>query len=1174
MRYLTVDTKLTHLTKHKMATMRCILVLVLMCYLPKAIHAQVTSQTQFGKNRVQYHSKQEEWMYYETEHFTTYWYGDARQIAEAVVLIAEQEYHDVRRVVNYALNDKIELFVFTDLTDLKQSNIGIDELFLIQRGETKVIGSKAFMYFDGNHQQLRRQVREGTAGVVLNAVLFGRNFQEVIQNAVLLNLPEWFQMGAVAFCGNEWNTDRDNQLKDILQTGRYKNFKKLARDYPRLAGHAFWYYFSLHYGTNQINSVINILASERNADNSFRYVTGQGEDALLNGTMQYFLQRYKADQTQRAPQSAQDQLIIKNTKCREITQLQISPDGQMLAYVLNEDGRWTLYTQTIGEKKRKRHMRKGSRNRLQDPDLHYPRIAWSPDNQTLGVAWEFRDQIRLSLIDLQTGKKSTTPFTPEYQRVYSIDFVNPQQLVLSAAVQGYSDLFLFAPVTRNSQRITQDFWDDLDARVVHLNGFKQVLFSSNRVSDSLRIARIDTILPLGHFDIFAYNLETQSAELQRITSTDWFDERQPVMLDSTHFGYLTNRNGHQNRDAGYLVPYHAFSLRQIFRRDGLTASGFDSTDPGEWNFDRVAALYPPFDTVLANTDSSLIDSILPLRVIKYKSVTWHQTNYDRDLMSWHTAPRVASSVELTRRNCSQKAFRAPITPQTVAVQVPFTRYRQLTAPEKDTNSVASVLPITERKDTLAQTPDGWLFQVPAAWQVVVPSTTTISEPTDLQEVQFVETGSTVSASSEPPVLTRFNPSRIIPYRLLFRTDFVTTTMDNSLLFEGLESYAGSPQGFNPPTPGILLKGNFKELLENHTLEMGVRLPILFNGAEYYATLDRRHKRIDRRYAIYRKTIVEQIGNTGGFNSAPIRLRTNTLLGQYEMRYPFDAFMSLRGTATLRQDRAITQALNGATLEAPIRNEQRAAIKLAFVYDNVAEIDQNTRYGTRAKLSAEAVQRFALNTQPSLDFQLNKGMMGIFTLDARHYYRLGRHSIVALRGAAATSFGAEQILYYLGGVENWLFPEFQTNIPVAQNRNYAFEAQAANLRGFRQNIRNGNSYALVNAELRVPFVKYLTRKLNLRSFWRNLQVVGFVDAGSAWTGLSPYSGDNPLNTLTFTTPPAVSITVNYFRDPLVAGYGAGFRMKALGTFIRVDYARGIETRRIEPGRWYLAIGTDF
>ncbi|MDP4821660.1 MAG: hypothetical protein NWR67_11670, partial [Saprospiraceae bacterium] len=69
---------------------------------------------------------------------------------------------------------------------------------------------------------------------------------------------------------------------------------------------------------------------------------------------------------------------------------------------------------------------------------------------------------------------------------------------------------------------------------------------------------------------------------------------------------------------------------------------------------------------------------------------------------------------------------------------------------------------------------------------------------------------TSPASPTRPVY-KFRPGAITPYRLTFRTDFVTTQMDNSLLFEGLQSYVGNQQEFAYPPPGILLKANCKDL---------------------------------------------------------------------------------------------------------------------------------------------------------------------------------------------------------------------------------------------------------------------------------------------------------------------------------------------------------------------------
>jgi len=139
--------------------------------------------TDFGKNRVQHHDDFNNWWRYETENFITYWYGKGRNIAEPVIQMAELDHDEIQNIMEHRTNDKLEIIVYTDITDLKQSNIGLEETFTSKTGETKIVGNKMFVYFDGNHNNLRVQIREGIASVYLSAMLFGDNFQEIVQNA-------------------------------------------------------------------------------------------------------------------------------------------------------------------------------------------------------------------------------------------------------------------------------------------------------------------------------------------------------------------------------------------------------------------------------------------------------------------------------------------------------------------------------------------------------------------------------------------------------------------------------------------------------------------------------------------------------------------------------------------------------------------------------------------------------------------------------------------------------------------------------------------------------------------------------------------------------------------------------------------------------------------------------
>ena len=138
------------------------------------IYAQGT-QIEFGKNRVQYHQDYENWSKYESDNFITYWYGEGREIGQFVVQVAELDFTAIQNILEHRINQRIQIIVYTDITDLKQSNIGVEETFNNTGGQTKIVGNKVFVYYDGDHNHLRRDVREGIASVYLDAMLFGSN---------------------------------------------------------------------------------------------------------------------------------------------------------------------------------------------------------------------------------------------------------------------------------------------------------------------------------------------------------------------------------------------------------------------------------------------------------------------------------------------------------------------------------------------------------------------------------------------------------------------------------------------------------------------------------------------------------------------------------------------------------------------------------------------------------------------------------------------------------------------------------------------------------------------------------------------------------------------------------------------------------------------------------------
>jgi hypothetical protein len=200
-------------------------------------------------------------------------------------------------------------------------------------------------------------------------------------------------------------------------------------------------------------------------------------------------------------------------------------------------------------------------------------------------------------------------------------------------------------------------------------------------------------------------------------------------------------------------------------------------------------------------------------------------------------------------------------------------------------------------------------------------------------------------------------------------------------------------------------------------------------------------------------------------------------------------------------------------------------------------------------------------------------MAVLGLDVRNYQRIHRTLIWANRLAASTSFGNNKLIYYMGGVDNWLIPRFDSETPIDYSQNYAYQTIATNMRGFNQNIRNGNNFVVFNTELRFPVFRYFSNRPLKSDFLNNFQIVSFADVGTAWTGTTPYSSDNSLFTRTIYSG-SLLITVERQIDPWVGGFGFGLRSRLLGYFLRGDLAWGVDDGRVRKPIVYISLSLDF
>ncbi len=394
------------------------------------------------------------------------------------------------------------------------------------------------------------------------------------------------------------------------------------------------------------------------------------------------------------------------------------------------------------------------------------------------------------------------------------------------------------------------------------------------------------------------------------------------------------------------------------------------------------------------------------------------------------------------------------------------------------------------------------------------------------------------------------------YQVQYLISQIVAQVDFSFLNTSYQQFAGGNfpiyqnAGFN-----TLFMVGTNDLLEDHRIIGGVRFSLDLSDTEFLLSYENLKKRLDKQVLFHRQN------SKYIYDWYAVKQTSYTLA--YILKWPFSEVSAVRGSALGRLDRKVYLATDMITLNEPNYYGYWSGLKGEYIFDNSRELSQNIMKGTRAKLFAEYYQ--------SVEDE-NKNLF-VIGGDFRHYTKIHKTFIWANRIAASTSFGKKRLIYYMGGVDNWLFPKFNSETSIAQDQNYTYQTLATNMRGFHQNIRNGNSFAVINSELRFPVFQYFRSKPIKSSFIKNFQIITFGDIGTAWTGSSPYSEDNSLFKQVITRGP-ITVTLQKQTDPVVGGYGFGLRSTLFGYFIRADWAWGVEDRKIQSNVFYISLNLDF
>jgi len=1066
------------------------------------------SNMTFGKNRVQY--REFLWTYYKFPDFNIYFYRNGRPLANFVSEYASEQISKIENKMGVNMDRKIKFIVFNTLNDMKQTNIGLihDGSSAEEGGLNTVLQYKVLLYFDGDYSDFETEIRKGIAGILYNQMATGTQsmVRQMLTTSARVDVPKWYEKGYISYISEDWNADFDNRLRDGILSGRFKRLDELEKEDAICVGHSFWRFIAIKYGKNTVNNIVRMTAIASSMDKGFRNVIGLKYKQVRKAWQQYYEKEYKSYAG--AGSLPPNPLPIKSKSSVRLLQPVPGPTGTNLAYVSNLSGKYKIMLYDFRTKKSRKIFKKGQV--IETPvDYRYPLLAWHPSGQVLAFVIELKGLPWLYFYNIRKNRITKLLLT-DVQKVLSMSYSEDGRFIVMSAIQkGNSDIFVFNVAARSFEKLTNDVSSDLHP--VFVNHDRQILFSSNRINDTLGIkTKEGNSLFSKHFDLFLYDYRHNNPVLKRLTHTPYWDETQPEAYGPKVFRYLSDANGIYNAMLGVV------------------------------------------DSTVSSVDTAVH--------YRYFIHTKPVSNYSRNIIEQHVSTNAGKLAELILDNNHWKIFVQNTTGfaethMEKPVNTPFM------ATKLEAIRKAQALPDENMAFVTARQP----LQAKPIWHRKYFHMLYLDK--NNKEIVTGESskqhkGLWGGIYGEVPGTGGYRDNNghfIFPKRRNYYTEYAINGMVSQFNYNYLATYyqpytGGAPAENTPINMGYKL--GISDLMEDHRIIGGIRLNSNFIDNEYTFSYANYKKRLNREILFHRNTVTQSSRYFLG------KIHSHELY--YIMTWPFNENLSIRGVAHFRNDMFVQTATDPVSLNTPTRFDNWVGFTTSLVYDGTKRLGLNLYTGSRWKIFAEYNQL------------IYKGNHNLFAVgfDYRYYYRIYRKFIVAARLAGSSSGGTDRLIYFMGGVDNWLNPKYNTTTPVDPKQHYAYQALAVNMRGFPQNIRNGNSFLLLNTELRMPVFQMFSETPISSKLLRNFQVVTFADVGTAWTGLTPYSKGNALFINTINSGP-IHAVVQTQRDPIVEGFGFGFRINLFGYFLRSDVAWGVQDGVVTPKPiWYWSLNLDF
>jgi hypothetical protein len=372
-------------------------------------------------------------------------------LAEEALGIAGEELPRLESYLAYKMGNRVQIMLFESLNDYRQSSSGYTNPEWITGGINTVPNDIVNIYFNGDRNYLRFQIRQGICDALIREMIYGGSLHERFDRIKAPALPLWFTAGLSRFLAEGWSVGAENTLREGFQNRKMLNFNVMSDENLRIAGQSIWRYLVDQYGSESLSAIIFMARYSNSADIAFQFKTGRPLKYFLNDWRNHYDSIFTSEESKtNLPKGKAN--IPGRIAIQKNTGFAFHPNGDKVALVTNNLGRFDVWIYNLNTGKTSHLYRGGHRILNQTPDYGFPKVQWKGKNISL-LTYE---KGKYKLIELnESGRSRDLLEFKGFQSVNEFDIgVSGDSVLFTAVRKNQCDVYLTEISSKKTNQIT------------------------------------------------------------------------------------------------------------------------------------------------------------------------------------------------------------------------------------------------------------------------------------------------------------------------------------------------------------------------------------------------------------------------------------------------------------------------------------------------------------------------------------------------------------------------------------------------------------------------------------------------------------------------------------------------------------------------------------------------